>query len=100
LCVAFDRGYLNRTDYADLFRAGTEIRKLTVAFMQSMVKAGSGVKHVQKFKSWTDQVWETYERVTGKLRPPLFVAGSGAKASDVQPIERGSEPKPQTGPEY
>jgi four helix bundle protein len=69
LCVAFDRGYLNRTSFAELFRAGTEIRKLTVAFMQSMVKAGMGVKHAHKFKNWSDQTWETYERVTGKQRP-------------------------------
>jgi four helix bundle protein len=82
LCVAFDRSYITRAEYADLFRLGTEIRKLTVGFIQSMVKQGSGVKHTQKFKSWTDQVWETYERITGKPRPALFVAGSDAKAAD------------------
>ena len=82
LWAAFDRGYVSRDDYADLFREGTEIRKLTVAFLQAMVKQGSGVKHVQKLKSWTDQVWETYERITGKPRPALFVAGSDARADE------------------
>lgn len=84
LCAAYDRGYLDKTVYAELFKAGTEIRKLTVGFIQSMVKQGSGVKHVHKYKSWTDQVWETYERLTGKPRPALFVSGSGAKASDFR----------------
>ena len=82
LCAAYDRAYLNRTEYAELFKAGTEIRKLTVGFLQSMVKQGSGVKHVQKYKNWTDQVWETYERLTGKPRPALFVSRSGARAAD------------------
>jgi four helix bundle protein len=82
LCAAFDRGYIAREEYADLFRGGTEIRKLTVGFLQAMVKQGSGVKHVQKLKSWTDQVWETYERLTGKPRPALFVAGSDARADE------------------
>jgi four helix bundle protein len=84
LCVAYDRAYLNRAEYADLFRAGTEIRKLTVGFLQSMVKQGSGVKHLRPQPSWTDQVWETYERLTGKPRPALFVPGSNAKASDYR----------------
>ena len=97
LCVAFDRGYISRAEYADLFRLGTEIRKLTVGFLQSMVKQGSGVKYSTKLKSWTDQVWETYERITGKPRPPLFVAGSDAKAGDFyasgesESVDRGED---------
>jgi hypothetical protein len=39
-----------------------------------MVLDQSGVKHVRKAVSWSDQVWEIYERVTGKKRPELTVA--------------------------
>ena len=91
LCVAYDHGFLNRAEYADLFRAGTEIRKLTVGFLTSMVKSGSGVKHLRPQPSWTDQVWETYERLTGKPRPALFVPGSNAKAGDSGVTPKQSE---------
>ena len=37
-----------------------------------MIKPGSGVKHLRKQVNWTDQVWEIYERTTGKPRPALF----------------------------
>jgi four helix bundle protein len=72
LCTAYDREYLSQTEFAELFQEGTEIRKMTVAFIGSMVKQGSGVKHLRKAPSWTEQVWELYERTTGKTRPPLF----------------------------
>jgi four helix bundle protein len=84
LCAAYDRKYIPRAEYSDLFRAGTEIRKLIVGFMISMVKPGSGVKHMRPTKSWTEDVWEVYERLTGKQRPALFVPGSGAKAADYR----------------
>jgi len=45
---------------------------MTVAFIRSMVKPGSGVKHIRKLKSWNDEVWEIYERITGQERPELF----------------------------
>ena len=45
---------------------------MTVGFISSMVKPGSGVKHLRKMPSWTEQVWELYERTTGKPRPALF----------------------------
>ncbi len=32
----------------------------------------SGVKNVRKYVSWTEQVWENDERITGQKRPPLF----------------------------
>jgi four helix bundle protein len=94
LCAAYDRKYISRSDYADLFRAGTEIRKLIVGFIVAMVKPGSGVKHMRPTTTWTSEVWETYERLTGKPRPALFVPGSGAKAADyrspdVLPLEDG-----------
>jgi four helix bundle protein len=72
LCAAYDREYLSREDFGELFQAGTELRKMTVAFLRSMVLGGSGVKNVKKFKSWTDEVWERYERLTGKPRPEFF----------------------------
>lgn len=72
LVAAFDRRYLEREDYRLLFVQGTEIKKMMVSFILSMVKSGSGVKHLRKNKSWTDEVWEMYERTTGKQRPELF----------------------------
>ncbi|MBC8872491.1 MAG: four helix bundle protein [Planctomycetes bacterium] len=72
LCAAYDREYLSKDDFGDLFQEGTEIRKMTVAFIRSMVKPGSGVKHIRKLKSWNDEVWEIYERITGQERPELF----------------------------
>ncbi len=28
--------------------------------------------HIRKYKSWTEEVWERYERITGKQRPEFF----------------------------
>jgi four helix bundle protein len=72
LCTAYDRDYLTKSEFAELFKESTDIRKMAVGFINSMVKPGSGVKHMRKMKSWTEQVWETYERLTGKPRPALF----------------------------
>jgi hypothetical protein len=55
-----------------LFSEGTAIRKQIVAFIRSMVMPRSGVKHIRKQKSWSDEVWELYERVTGQQRPELW----------------------------
>jgi len=72
LCAAYDREYLPRQEFGDLFQQGTEIRKMTISFVRSMVLAGSGARDFKKVKSWTDEVWETYERITGKPRPEFF----------------------------
>lgn len=72
LCAAYDRKFLSRDEFAEQFQEGTEIRKMTVAFIRSMVMPKSGVKHIRKTKNWTDEVWELYERVTGEQRPELF----------------------------
>jgi four helix bundle protein len=72
LCAAFDRVYLDRDAFGSLFEEGTEIRKMIVGFIRSMVLSGSGVKNLQRYKSWSDQVWELYERVTGQPRPEMF----------------------------
>jgi four helix bundle protein len=72
LCAAYDREYIGRDEFGELFQEGTEIRKMTVGFINSMVMTGSGVKNMYKVKSWSDQVWEIYEQVTGKARPEFF----------------------------
>lgn len=72
LCAAYDREYLTKERFGELFQEGTEIRKMIVAFIGSMVQPGSGVKNMSRLPSWTDQVWEIYERHTGKQRPELF----------------------------
>lgn len=72
LCAAYDREYLTKEEFGSLFGQGTEIRKMTVGFIQSMILPRGGVRTRKKAKSWTNQVWEIYERVTGKPRPDLF----------------------------
>ncbi len=37
LCAAYDREYLNKEEFAELYQEGIEIRKMTVAFIQSMI---------------------------------------------------------------
>jgi four helix bundle protein len=72
LCAAYDRQYLSREEFGALFQQGTEIRKMTISFVRSMILPGSGVKDFKKVKSWTEEVWEAYERITGKPRPEFF----------------------------
>ena len=72
LCAAYDREHLSKDAFAQLYQEGTDIRKMIVAFVRSMTKHGSGVKHMRKYKSWSDEVWERYERITGKQRPEVF----------------------------
>jgi four helix bundle protein len=72
LAAAYDREYLSKDEFGEPFQEGTEIRKMVVTFIQSMVKPGSGVKHMRKQTSWTEKVWERYERITGKERPEMF----------------------------
>jgi hypothetical protein len=69
LAVAYDREYLTKEDFAALFSEGTEIRMMTVSFISNMVMGGSGVKNVKKPSNFANDVWEIYERVTGKPRP-------------------------------
>ena len=72
LCAAYDREYLSKEQFGQLFQEGTEIRKMIVSFIKSMVQPGSGVKKMIKRPSWSEQVWELYERVTGEQRPEFF----------------------------
>ncbi len=87
LCAAYDRSYLSKDQFAALYREGTAIRKLTVAFIRSMVLPRGGVRTRGKRPNWSEQVWELYERVTGKPRPPMFVQ----PVDDVRP-PRNDEP--------
>ena len=87
LCAAYDRGYLNKTEYADFFREGVAIRKLTVAFIRSMIMPRGGVRTLGRTTCWSSQVWEIYERVTGQTRPEMF-----AKPVDGNSIPRNDEP--------
>ncbi len=72
LCAAYDREYLVKADFGTLFAEGTEIRKMTVAFVKSMVLSSSGVKNIRKHVRFSDQAWEIYEKFTGQPRPALF----------------------------
>ena len=72
LCAAYDREYLNRDEFGKLFQEGTDIRKQTVRFITSMVMPGSGVKDIRHRPDFTEEVWERYERVTGRPRPERF----------------------------
>ena len=58
--------------FAAIFREGTEIRKLTVGFIRSMIMPRGGVRNLGKRPNWSNQVWEIYERTTGKKRPDFF----------------------------
>jgi len=58
LCAAYDRDYVGRDRFAQLYAEGTEIRKMIVSFLKSMVMPGSGVKNIKKHKNWSDEVWE------------------------------------------
>jgi four helix bundle protein len=92
LCAAFDREYLSKEEFAKLYRDGTEIRRLTVAFIRSMIMPRGGVKTLGKRPHWSNQVWEIYERVTGKPRPPMFAnheeVESKAPRDDRPPMPR------------
>ncbi len=72
LCAAYDREYLAKQLFGELFAHGTEIRKMTVGFVKAMVMGGSGVKNIKKMTPWSEPVWEMYERVTGEKRREFF----------------------------
>jgi len=88
LTVAYDRSYLLRDSYGKLFSEGTTIRKMTVAFLGSMVMPGSGVKHLREQTDWSERVWQTYERYTGKPRPELFRKAAEDKQRQVELAKR------------
>jgi four helix bundle protein len=72
LCAAYDRSYLSKAEFARLFRDGTAIRKLTIAFIRSMILPKGGVRSQSLKVNWSNDVWEIYERVTGRKRPEAW----------------------------
>ena len=48
-----------------------------MAFIRSMVLPRGGVRTLARRPAWTNEVWEIYERVTGKPRPAVFAAANG-----------------------
>jgi four helix bundle protein len=70
--AAYDREYIAKDNFGDLFQQGTEIRKMIIAFIKSMVMPGSGVKNVRKTIDFKELDWLRYERITGKERPERF----------------------------
>src|SRR5215468_4605964 len=50
LCAAYDRNYITKEEFAELFQEGTEIRKMTVTFVRSMLLGGSGVKNTKRVR--------------------------------------------------
>lgn len=93
LCAAYDREYITKDEFAALFQEGTEIRKMMVGFTTSMVKHGSGVKHIHKTLSWSEECWQRYERITGRQRPEMF--RPKAEEEDDQVPRRVSGPPRQ-----
>jgi hypothetical protein len=72
LCAAYDREFLDKDTFARLWSEGIEIRKITVAFIRSMVLPRGGVRTQAKPPTWSSKTWEIYERVTGQPRPAMF----------------------------
>jgi four helix bundle protein len=72
LCAAYDRGHVDKDMFAQLWSEGIAIRKLTVAFIRSMILPRGGVRTLSKPPHWSSRVWEIYERVTGQPRPSQF----------------------------
>src|SRR5205823_5866577 len=66
LCAAYDRKYLAKDEFAKLYKEGTELRKMIVAFIRSMIMPRSGVRNIRRTQSWSEKVAEIYERVTGE----------------------------------
>jgi four helix bundle protein len=74
LCAAFDRRHISKDQFALLWSEGIEIRKMTVAFIRSMILPRGGVRTLGKPPTWSSRVWEIYERVTGQPRPTMLEA--------------------------
>ena len=72
VCAAYDRSYLDKETFGQLWSEGVEIRKMTVAFIRAMILPRGGVRTLGKTVSWSSRVWEIYERTTGQPRPAMF----------------------------
>jgi four helix bundle protein len=87
LCAAYDRGYLSQDEFGSLWNEGIAIRKMTIGFIRSMILPRGGVRSQTKSPSWSNQVWEIYERLSGEPRPAMF-------AETIEP----PKPKPDNKP--
>ncbi len=89
LCAAYDRRYLTKEEFADLYRQGESVRKLIVGFIRSMILPKSGVRYLRSTKSWSEKVQEIFERVTGKPyagpKPPSSSHDNDAELSNASP---------------
>jgi four helix bundle protein len=72
LCAAYDRAFIDKNTFARLWSEGIEVRKMTVAFIRSMILPRGGVRTQGKSPSWSQKTWEIFERVTGQPRPEMF----------------------------
>jgi four helix bundle protein len=72
LCAAYDREYIGKDEFAHFWQEGIAIRKLTIAFIRSMILPRGGVRTLGRPPTWSSRVWEIYERVTGQPRPAQF----------------------------
>jgi four helix bundle protein len=81
LCAAYDRAYLDKDGFGELWQESIAIRKLTVAFIRSMILPRGGVRTLGRPPSWSNRVWEIYGRVTGQPRPERFNAPADDEAS-------------------
>jgi len=70
LCAAYDRKYLAKTEFGELYASGGALKKAIVAFIRSMIMPQSGVRNIRRTKSWSERTAEIYERVTGQPPPP------------------------------
>src|SRR6476620_1073847 len=74
LCAAYDRKYLTKEEFEKLYADGTELRKMIVGFVRSMVMPRSGVRNIRATKTWSERVREIFERATGKPPPEIQTA--------------------------
>jgi len=88
LCAAYDRSFLTKDQFGALWSEGIEIRKLTVAFIRSMILPRGGVRTLTKPQSWSSRTWDIYERVTGQPRPAMF----NEPEPEIPPIRRNDAP--------
>jgi len=80
LCAAFDRKYLTKEEFGQLYSAGNELRKMMIGFIRSMIMPRSGVRNIRAVKTWSERAREIYERVMGEPPPEIpNAAGSRGK---------------------
>ena len=69
LCAAYDRKYLAKSEFGELYADGSALKKSIIAFIRSMIMPRSGVRNIRRTKTWSERTAEIYERVTGQPPP-------------------------------